>query len=84
MSSVRGLRNQGYEQLTTGLITVAVVVALLLLFALWRTVRARNIRKIPEQVLEPGIYPVPPLPTKVTASREMASKQMTSKETTDA
>ena len=48
----------------TGLITVGVVVALLLLFALWRTVRARNIRKIPEQVLEPGAFPVPPLPTK--------------------
>jgi NADH-quinone oxidoreductase subunit H len=40
------------------------------LFVLWRTVRARNIRKLPEQVLAPGIFPVPPLPNKEPASKE--------------
>jgi NADH-quinone oxidoreductase subunit H len=52
------------------LITVAVVVGLLVLLALWRTVRARNIRKIPEPAVESGAYPVPPLPNKDMASKE--------------
>ena len=75
VSCARSLRNHGYDQLTTYLITVAVVVGLIILFALWRTVRARNVRKIPEQVSEPGTYPVPPLPTK--ASGEIAPKEKT-------
>ncbi|MEO3756776.1 NADH-quinone oxidoreductase subunit NuoH [Mycobacterium sp. B14F4] len=79
VSSVRGLRNQGYDGLTTALITVAAVVGLALLFALWRTVRRRTIRKIPLQDPDSGVFPVPPLP-----SREMASREMTSKEKTDA
>jgi NADH-quinone oxidoreductase subunit H len=29
---------------------------------LWRTLRARNIRKIPDQALDAGAFPVPPLP----------------------
>jgi NADH-quinone oxidoreductase subunit H len=70
VSCVRSLRNLGYGELTTTLTTVAVVFALILLFVLWRTVRARNIRKIPEQVLPPGIFPVPPLPNKEIASKE--------------
>jgi NADH-quinone oxidoreductase subunit H len=65
VSTTRTLRNQGYDKLTTGLITVGTVVALILLFALWRTVRARNIRKIPApRVMDAGDFPVPPLPTK--------------------
>jgi NADH-quinone oxidoreductase subunit H len=67
VASTRSLRNQGYGQLTTGLITVGAVVALILLFALWRTVRAKNIRKIPEQAVDAGVFPVPPLPTKEKA-----------------
>jgi NADH-quinone oxidoreductase subunit H len=77
VASTRSLRNQGYDQLTTGLITVGAVVALILLFALWRTVRARNIRRIPEQAVDAGAFPVPPLPTKGTASKELAPKEET-------
>ena len=32
--------------------------------------RARQTRKIPEPTMEPGTFPVPPLPTKETASKE--------------
>ena len=67
VSSTRSLRNQGYTQVATGLITVGAVVALILLFVMWRTVRARNIRKIPPQAVESGSFPVPPLPTKESA-----------------
>jgi NADH-quinone oxidoreductase subunit H len=69
VSSTRSLRNQGYGQLTSGLITVAVVVALIVLYALWRTVRARSIRKIPEQAVDSGAFPVPPLPTEPVGRR---------------
>ena len=72
VSCARSLRNHGYNQLTTGLITVAVVIGLILLFALWRKLRARNIRNTPEQVLEPGAYPVPPLPTKAPKEKTHA------------
>jgi NADH-quinone oxidoreductase subunit H len=37
---------------------------------LWRTVRARSIRKIPEQAVDAGVFPVPPLPPKEMASKE--------------
>ena len=63
VSSTRTLQNQGYTRLATWLITVGAVVALVLLFALWRTVRARRIRKVPQQAVESGAFPVPPLPT---------------------
>jgi NADH-quinone oxidoreductase subunit H len=56
------LRVQGYDAAVTGLITAGIVVALLLLLVLWRTLRARNIRKIPDQALDAGAFPVPPLP----------------------
>jgi NADH-quinone oxidoreductase subunit H len=70
VASTRALRNQGYEQLSTGLISVGAVVALILLFVLWRTLQARNIRRIPEQAVDTGVFPVPPLPTKKMASKE--------------
>jgi NADH-quinone oxidoreductase subunit H len=35
-------------------------------------VRARNIRKIPEQAVDAGVFPVPPLPPKETTSKEKA------------
>src|SRR5262245_45748062 len=66
----RSLRILGYDQLTTGLVTVGAVVALILLFLLWRTLRARTIRKTPEQAVDAGVFPVPPLPTKETAPKE--------------
>ncbi|GAC1411176.1 MAG: NADH-quinone oxidoreductase subunit NuoH [Mycobacterium sp.] len=72
VSVTRAMRNQGYNQLTTGLITVGAVIALLLLFALWRTVRARTVRKIPEQAVHSGAFPVPPLPATEKAPKEKA------------
>jgi NADH-quinone oxidoreductase subunit H len=66
------LRIQGYDRVATGLITIAAVVALILLFLLWRTLRGRTIRNIPEQAVDAGVFPVPPLPT-----GEMASKEKT-------
>ena len=47
----------GLRQLATGLITVGAVVALIILFALWRAVRARTIRKIPEPSRRCGRVP---------------------------
>jgi NADH-quinone oxidoreductase subunit H len=80
VSTTRSLRNMGYDQVTTGLITVGAVVALILLIVLWRTVRARNIRRMPAQPRDSGVFPVPPLPDRATAPRE----QQLTKETTDA
>jgi NADH-quinone oxidoreductase subunit H len=77
VASTRSLRNQGYDQLSTGLITVGAVVALFLLFALWRTVRARNIRRTPARAVETDVfYPVPPLPPKKLISKEKADAQV--------
>ena len=67
VASTRSLRNAGYDNLAVGLITVGAVVALILLFALWRMVRGRNIRKIPEQAVDTGAFPIPPMPTKEKA-----------------
>jgi NADH-quinone oxidoreductase subunit H len=70
VSIARALRNEGYAQLTTALITVGAVAALIILFALWRSLRARNIRRIPEPAVEAGVFPVPPLPSKGMAPKE--------------
>jgi NADH-quinone oxidoreductase subunit H len=64
------LRIQGYDRVATGLITIGAVVALILLFQLWRTLRGRTIRNIPEQAVDAGVFPVPPLPTEEMASKE--------------
>ena len=72
VSVTRAMRNQGYSQLSTGLITLGAVIALLVLYALWRTVRTRTVRKIPEQAVNTGAFPVPPLPTTQKASKEKA------------
>jgi NADH-quinone oxidoreductase subunit H len=60
----RSLRMQGYEAWATGLITASVIVAAVLGYALWRTLRARNVRIIPEQLPDVGAFPVPPMPAK--------------------
>ncbi|ULE33499.1 NADH-quinone oxidoreductase subunit NuoH [Mycobacterium sp. IDR2000157661] len=73
VSSVRSLRNQGYDDLTAALITVAVVVALLVLVGLWRTVRSRRMPATTVQDLESGAYPVPPLPSTGTAPKEKSN-----------
>jgi NADH-quinone oxidoreductase subunit H len=63
VASTHSLRTQGYTAWATGLITAGVVVVLVLALALWRAVRRRNIRRIPEQAVDAGAFPVPPLPT---------------------
>jgi NADH-quinone oxidoreductase subunit H len=67
------LRTQGYEAAVTGLTTAGILVALVLLLALWRAVRARSIQKIPQQALDDRTFPVPPLPSQRTsATKERA------------
>jgi NADH-quinone oxidoreductase subunit H len=62
------LRTHGYAAAATGLITLGIVVALILLFALWRVLRARAIRRIPQPPAGEGGFPVPPLPGHGTAA----------------
>ena len=62
------LRTHGYAAAATGLITVGIVVALILLFVLWRVLRARAIRNIPQPPVGEGGFPVPPLPSHGTAA----------------
>ncbi|QZH58229.1 NADH-quinone oxidoreductase subunit NuoH [Mycolicibacterium farcinogenes] len=54
------LREHGYHNWATGLVTTAVIVVAVLAAALWKTLRGRVIQPIPEQ--SAGAYPVPPLP----------------------
>jgi NADH-quinone oxidoreductase subunit H len=53
-------------------LTVGAVVVLIVLFVFWRNLRARTIRKIPEQAVDAGAFPVPPLPTQ-PASKEKSN-----------
>ncbi|WP_066903290.1 NADH-quinone oxidoreductase subunit NuoH [Mycolicibacterium houstonense] len=54
------LREHGYHNWATGLVTSAVVVVAVLAVALWKTLRGRTTQPAPEQ--SAGAYPVPPLP----------------------
>lgn len=54
------LREHGYHNWATGLVTTAVVVVAVLAVALWKALRGRIIQPNPEQSV--GAYPVPPLP----------------------
>jgi NADH-quinone oxidoreductase subunit H len=72
VSITRTLRNQGYDQLTTGLITVGAVVALVILFLLARSLRSRTVREIPDQAVDTGVFPVPPLPSAATKEKSNA------------
>jgi NADH-quinone oxidoreductase subunit H len=76
VSTTRSLRNQGYSDATIWLITAAIVMALILIVALWRTVRARRVREIPEQAVDTGAFPVPPLPS-AKPPKETSSKEKT-------
>jgi NADH-quinone oxidoreductase subunit H len=67
------LRSEGYRALATGLTTVGILVALVLLLALWRALRARTIRQLPQPAVGEGGFPVPPLPSQRTsATKERA------------
>ncbi|MGV0814264.1 NADH-quinone oxidoreductase subunit NuoH [Mycolicibacterium boenickei] len=54
------LREQGYHNWATGLVTGAVAVVAVLAIALWKALRGRTVQPAPEQSV--GAYPVPPLP----------------------
>ncbi|WP_441960362.1 NADH-quinone oxidoreductase subunit NuoH [Mycolicibacterium houstonense] len=54
------LREHGYHNWATGLVTSAVVVVAVLAVALWKTLRGRTTQPAPKQ--SAGAYPVPPLP----------------------
>ena len=52
---------------------LGIVVALILLFALWRALRARTIRRLPQPTGSEGGFPVPPLPSqRTTPTKERA------------
>ncbi|MGH3674238.1 MAG: NADH-quinone oxidoreductase subunit H, partial [Mycobacterium sp.] len=72
VATTHSLRTQGYTAWASGLITIGAVLAILLAVALWRALRARNIRKIPQQAIEARSFPVPPLPS---ASKEKARER---------
>jgi NADH-quinone oxidoreductase subunit H len=63
VATTHSLRTHGYTAWATGLITLGAVFALIIAFALWRTLRARTVRKIPIQAVDDGAFPVPPLPS---------------------
>jgi NADH-quinone oxidoreductase subunit H len=68
----RSLTIHGYPGWAARLAAEGIVVALVLLFVLWRAVRARGIERTPHQALE-GTFPVPPLPSQRTsATKERA------------
>jgi NADH-quinone oxidoreductase subunit H len=62
------LRTHGYDAAATGLITVGIVVALILLLVLWRAWRASSIRRIPQTAPDESAFPVPPLPSPRTSA----------------
>lgn len=54
------LREHGYHNWATGLVTTAVVVVAVLAVALWKALRSKPVQAISQQ--STGAYPVPPLP----------------------
>ena len=62
VATTHSLRTHGYTAWAAGLITAGTVLACLLAVGLWRVLRARNVRKIPEQAADASTFPVPPLP----------------------
>ncbi|OBB47347.1 NADH-quinone oxidoreductase subunit NuoH [Mycobacterium sp. 852002-51961_SCH5331710] len=66
VATARALRNEGFSQVTTTLASLGTIVALLIVVGLWRSARRRNVREIPQQKLDPEIFPVPPLPGSTT------------------
>ncbi|OBJ99647.1 NADH-quinone oxidoreductase subunit H [Mycolicibacterium fortuitum] len=54
------LREHGYHNWATGLVTTAVVVVAVLAVTLWKAMRSKPVQAISQQ--STGAYPVPPLP----------------------
>ncbi|KUI21643.1 NADH-quinone oxidoreductase subunit H [Mycobacterium sp. GA-1285] len=73
VATARALRNEGFSQVTTTLASLGAIATLLIAVGLWRSARRRNVRAIPQQKLDPEIFPTPPLPsTGQTATKEPA------------
>ncbi|MGE2721020.1 NADH-quinone oxidoreductase subunit NuoH [Mycolicibacterium celeriflavum] len=74
VATARALRNEGFSQVTTTLASLGTIVALLIVVGIWRSARRRNVREIPQQKLDPEIFPTPPLPSSKTqtATKERA------------
>lgn len=67
------LRDQGHTGWATGLITIGVVLALLLLVVVApRSLRLKNVRTTGAQPPDSAAYPVPPLPGSTTVGKEKA------------
>ncbi|KUH83053.1 MULTISPECIES: NADH-quinone oxidoreductase subunit NuoH [unclassified Mycobacterium] len=79
VATARALRNEGFSQVTTTLASLGTIVALLIVAAVWRSARRRNVRAIPAQKLDPEVFPTPPLPVteKPTATKELAPEEKT-------
>lgn len=67
VATTHSLREHGYHNWATWLVTSAVIAIVVLAWALWKTLRRRTVQPAPQQ--SSGVYPVPPLPA---ASKETA------------
>ncbi|MHC9293219.1 NADH-quinone oxidoreductase subunit NuoH [Mycobacterium sp. LTG2003] len=67
VATTHSLREHGYHNWATWLVTSAVVAVVVLAWALWKALRRKTVRPAPQQ--SSGAYPVPPLPA---ASKETA------------
>jgi NADH-quinone oxidoreductase subunit H len=74
VATTHSLRTQGFTGWAAGLVTVGAVLVIILAIALWRALRARIVRVIPEQPVKAGAYPVPPLPTEPVGRRHHAGE----------
>jgi NADH-quinone oxidoreductase subunit H len=74
VATTHSLDTRGYSGWAAGLITVGAVLVIILAIALWRALRARIVRVIPEQPVEAGAFPVPPLPTEPAGRRHPAGE----------
>jgi NADH-quinone oxidoreductase subunit H len=69
VATAHTLRAQGESGWATGLLIAGTVATLLLAAVLWRTMRFRADRTVPERT-SADIFPIPPIPDRATVSRE--------------
>jgi NADH-quinone oxidoreductase subunit H len=70
VATTHTLRNYGYQEWATGLMSAGAVVVVALLLIAWRMLHARTLRRIPALPIQPadaGAFPVPPMPVKEPA-----------------
>ena len=78
VATTHSLRTHGYTAWATGLITISAVVAIILAVVLWRALRARNIRRIPEQAADadaPDAFPGTHATREQTRARSETDKE---------